>query len=129
MASGNCAKCANPINDTGLTEVQKVIEEKHWCFHCAYWYLKSLNPPGLIIGHSVYTVGPETRDPSSVRGFAGRRFVIEHNDGTVTVTTNLWHGGEIPEEYWDVMPDTARFMKGAKKVVVDGITCWEESEA
>lgn len=49
------------------------------------------------------------------QGFAGRRFKIRFLDtGEEVVTTNLWHNGEVPEEFRDRLPDTAEFVKEAK---------------
>lgn len=56
-----------------------------------------------------YAIWPET--DTGARGFGGRQFTIQFSDGRVVRTTNLWHQGEIPEQFRAFLPDNARFVR------------------
>ena len=58
----------------------------------------------------MYTDGGKSDSPNSMKGFSGRKFKIQMNDGKVIETDNLWCGGDIPDSHRDRMPDNAKFM-------------------
>lgn len=43
-------------------------------------------------------------------GHGGDTFVIKFNDGREMTTTNLWHQGEIPLFWCQLLPDNATFV-------------------
>jgi hypothetical protein len=53
----------------------------------------------VIIDGDAFTIAPETASPNFLRGFGGRRFILQdlHSGETIT-TTNLWHRGSVPKE-------------------------------
>lgn len=63
----------------------------------------------IIVGHTVYTIEPETDAPGYCKGFGGRRWDIVFLDGRRVTTTNLWHGSTVPPKWRERWPDTARF--------------------
>lgn len=96
------------------------LKEKGMCFECSIWSERLAEFPTLpshqvaIIDGTYYSIGDES-DPSSFRGFGGRRFQIEFNDSYKVITTNLWCGGEISSKYWrDRLPNNARFENNLK---------------
>lgn len=68
------------------------------------------------VEHKHYLVGPE-KPAGGLRGFSGARWCIQWLDESrgLTVTTNLWHQGTIPPEYWDALPDNARFLNAQQE--------------
>jgi hypothetical protein len=50
-----------------------------------------------------------TIDNRDFYGHGGREFRIRLASGEVVNTNNLWHGGQIPERFWNRMPDNATF--------------------
>lgn len=83
------------------------------CFEKKIWIDRikdKNNPRSVIIDHVAYWVGNE-KDNSYCRGFAGHKFKIQFNDGRFIESTNLWHNGDILEEFWNDLPDNAVFIK------------------
>lgn len=95
-------------------EVQ-VSYDKYYHNNDKYWELQlSDRNDAVVIDHVHYRIGPEKSNGS--RGFGGRKFLIEFNEGggKVISTTNLWYQGPIPPAHWDKFPDNARFVELAK---------------
>jgi hypothetical protein len=85
------------------------------CFNCSFWaevVEETQKGRRIIVAGSAYFVGNESAEGrSSWRGFGGSRFVIQDlKTEKVTVSTNLWHNGKIPEHFREQLPDTARFL-------------------
>jgi hypothetical protein len=90
----------------------KEWEEKEKAFHTEFWVEKfemKDSPMVARIDGKHYIIGEE--DSKGMRGFDGRQFTIKFFDGTVIVTTNLWHQGEIPSEAEPWLPNNAEFTK------------------
>lgn len=68
------------------------------------------DPKRVIVNHNAYYIGDES-SKSLFRGYGGRKFHIKFFDGREVVTTNLWHNGEVPEEYYSRIPDNAIFIR------------------
>ena len=64
---------------------------------------------GVVIDGICYHVKEENRDNYGFRGFDGRPFKIQLDNGDIYYTTNLWYNGKIPKEYYK--GDNARFIK------------------
>ena len=76
------------------------------CFQKQFWN-EVLDNNAIIIDGNCYHVGK--KDPTSYfRGFGGRPFTIKMNDGKIIHTTNLWHQGTIPKEFYK--GDNAEFI-------------------
>jgi hypothetical protein len=85
------------------------------CFDCEFWRMQhqlDVEQRGehnwCVIDGCHYVIEP---DNSYFRGFGGHEFHIQFDDGTIKVTKNLWHQGEIPEEWKSVFPNNAKFLK------------------
>ena len=68
------------------------------CFEETYWR-DVLDEDALIIDGECYHDGG--RKPENYEGFlghAGKRFVIQKNDGTIIDTNNLWYNAIVPED-------------------------------
>ncbi|MCM2285790.1 MAG: hypothetical protein NDI81_13470 [Desulfobacula sp.] len=61
----------------------------------------------VIVAGQHYMMGANTSGP---RGFGGKRFVINFNDGRTVETCNLWFQGEISRQFRARLPDNARFI-------------------
>lgn len=70
-----------------------------------------------INGHH-YVIGKEG-DGSGFKGFAGHKFIIEFisgpHQGKIIEATNLWHQGEIPINYRELLPDNAKWHDKQRK--------------
>ena len=58
-----------------------------------------------------YMIAPENWKS---KGFGGAEHRIRFDDGRVVTTTNLWHQGEIPNEYRDRLPNNAHWVRRIK---------------
>jgi hypothetical protein len=114
-----CAICgAKNYHTSYMGSEGKRMEADGICFSCAFWSDRAEKGCPTVIDGWVYT--PGTRTTGEFRGMAGRRFDIEYFDGRKVTTFDLWSGGEIPERFRDRIPDTARFVNGAKRSNVGG---------
>jgi hypothetical protein len=121
-----CAICgAKNYHTSYMGSEGKRMEADGICFSCAFWSDRAEKGCPTVIDGWVYT--PGTRTTGEFRGMAGRRFDIEYFDGRKVTTFDLWSGGEIPERFRDRIPDTARFVNGAKRSNVGGTNCWNPS--
>ena len=78
------------------------------CYNEHFWQT-TLDDSAVIINQVCYHIGKEnSTDP--FRGFGGRKFKIQMNDGKIIETDNLWCGGDIPDSHRDRMPDNAKFI-------------------
>ena len=108
-----CKICGHTI-EVGV--FYKAVEDKMinntMCFNCNFWQERykqdKFLPPHMvaIIDGTHYTIGDSS---SKIRGFCGRKFVIEFNDGTKVITTDLWCQGDIPPTFKDKFPNNAKF--------------------
>lgn len=130
-SSTPCRDCGEENFSTSFTPTcpeKKLIDSEGVCFTCAYWRVQLQKPHQLVIAGRIYSEGNTRKPPNSPHsGMAGRRFDIEYFDGRRVTTHDLWAGGEVPERYRHLIPDTARFLGGAKAVKVGDTTCWNPS--
>lgn len=92
------------------------LKTKGLCFRCDFWlrYVESdpTDPRAVVIKGEHFMIGDEERKHrGEMRGFAGRKFIIEKLTGERIVTTNLWYQGKIPQRFRDKLPDNAKFIK------------------
>lgn len=79
--------------------------ESGQCRKCKFWseQVKDYDPNSIIFNHELYELGAKG-------GFGGRTFKIEflNSSRAPLITDGLWSQGNIPEHFWNLMPDTAR---------------------
>jgi len=59
-----------------------------------------------IINHNHYIIGDSK---GATKGMSGAKHKIHFFDGWTVETDDLWHQGEIPEEFRGVLEDNAKF--------------------
>lgn len=119
-----CGEMASPDNTMPGPYQDRMVRDD-LCFACALWSIRADEGCPTVIDGCMYTPGGRTSGP--MRGCAGRRFDIEYFDGRQITSFDLWVGGEIPQHFRERIPDTARFLNGARRVQVGDITCFDES--
>jgi DNA-directed RNA polymerase subunit RPC12/RpoP len=82
------------------------------CFDCSFW-LEKTDYPDYMKNHQVIINGQhfmigETK--SFIKGFGGRRFMIQFFDGRIIETNNLWSHGQIPDQFRSMLQDNAVFL-------------------
>jgi len=110
-----CKVCGETERLTYGTHNERLKSER-LCFTCEFWLRYVWNDPteprALVINGGHFMIGDEERrHPGEMRGFAGRKFLIEKFTGEQIVTTNLWYQGKIPQHFRERLPDNARFKK------------------
>lgn len=96
--------------------------ERNECFHCDFWMKRlgkyvaqtTSKKMMLVIDGNVYSDGGATppNQTKKYNGFGGSLFTIKLKEtGEVWTTNNLWHGGPIPPNFHDKMPNNAEFIK------------------
>jgi hypothetical protein len=103
-----CIECGGPGNAHERLDGAVLLAEK-LCSDCHFWIkkIKDTAPNRVIAKGHHYRIG---RPGEAFPGFAGRKFVINFNDGRQITTTNLWHQGEVPARFRDRLPDNAVFV-------------------
>ena len=91
-----------------------VCENKE-CYNKYYWdnlaarMATDLYHEYVIVDKNVYEIGSDDDQP---RGFSGRHWIIQFNDGFRAETNSLWHRGELPLRLQHDFPDNAKFIEG-----------------
>ena len=82
----------------------------HECFIKKFWNnIIAEKDEHIVVDGTCYAI--VSSPINGFRGFGGRRFKIKMLDtGDVIETNNLWYQGEVPEEYRDLLPNTAQFI-------------------
>jgi endogenous inhibitor of DNA gyrase (YacG/DUF329 family) len=88
----NCIICGKEIEKSQYMH-KTLCSSK--CFNIDFWN-DCLDEEAIIIDGTCYHDGGKTN--SSIKGFGGRTFKIQTNDGRIIETDNLWFNGEVPKE-------------------------------
>lgn len=104
-----CHECGKreTLHWNALTNHQ--LHKARLCFDCMFWIDKINADRAVRVNHEHYMLGEEDAT-GYFRGFGGRSFRIYFFDGRVVESNNLWCQGEIPEHFWDRLPDNARLI-------------------
>lgn len=62
----------------------------------------------VIVDKKVYQIGNDNDEP---RGFGGKHWTIQFNDGVKKETNSLWYRGELPLRLQHDFPDNAVFLE------------------
>ena len=87
------------------------------CFDCSFWLGKTDYYSDYMANHQVIINGEHFmlgETDSFVRGFGGRRFMIQFFGGRIIETNNLHGQGPIPKRFRSVLPDNAVFLPAEK---------------
>lgn len=111
---GFCKICNKEYQNHYAGEIALIMEGRGVCFDCAFWiWQHSLDLKGnrdfAIINGAHYVLCPHT-DINWPVGSCGRKYRVRFFDGRVVDCDNLWHQGQIPEHFRDIMPDNAEFV-------------------
>lgn len=109
----DCRICGETTQATYTDEVKNEMVDQELCFTCLFWTKKVAeknDPTHFVCNGDHYVIGPVVNYSLNCRGFGGRKFVIQFNDGRQVTTTNLWHQGKVPDRFISELPDTAIFI-------------------
>lgn len=108
-----CSECGDSEDLKFYEMVNFELYKTELCHTCHFWIEKfgwTFEPDqcrAVRVNHKHYAVGENT--DKGFRGFGGRAFRIRFHSGSIVETTNLWSQGDIPERFWDRLPDNAVF--------------------
>lgn len=110
-----CYICGRPISGLYYKDFNNLyICNNEDCFNTYFWddLTNRLSTDKFheyaIINHKVYLIGSESDDP---KGFGGKYYSIQFNDGTIRNTTSLWFKGNLPSNLEKDFQDNAIFLK------------------
>lgn len=108
-----CIKCCICGKEIEKSQFLGVVLCSSECFHKKFWndIVNEKDEHLIINGECYYN---ETIPDGIYKGFGGRGFKIKKFDGTIIQTSNLWHQGTVPEEYKDLLPNNAEWIKERK---------------
>lgn len=122
----DCGAVNYPTSFTPNCAEKKMMDAEGVCFDCAFWRVAAAKKHETVIAGRIYGVG-NGKQGGQFNGMGGRRFDIEYFDGRRVTTYDLWAGGEVPDRYATVIPDTARFLGGAGFVKLGEGGAWNHS--
>jgi hypothetical protein len=104
-----CRECRkrHTLKWNGL--VNSVLHKAKLCFDCHFWVEKIGMEGAVIVNHVHFHIGEEF-EGVGFRGHGGRLFRVYFFTGHVQETSNLWCQGNVPEHFWDRLPDNARLI-------------------
>lgn len=106
----NCIICGREIKKSSYTNAILCSSE---CFGINFWnkYVQIKDDPQVVRINGEHFYIQDENSKSIFRGHGGTKFKIRFFDGREITTTNLWCQGDIPEDYKDLLPDNAEFIK------------------
>jgi hypothetical protein len=116
----HCKICGAPELAHYCEQIKTEMICGQLCFDCNFWQEKIVwrqnnRPDVYVINGHHYIVhpdaNPDDRDAVRWSGHAGRKFVIKPKGRPPFETRNLWHQGEIPERFRNILTDSAEFIK------------------
>lgn len=110
-----CYVCGHEIKEKEFyyTSGPNFICDSKECFHIHFWDTLAARISVdtqhhfVIVNYNVYEIGDDNDDP---RGFSGKHWVIQFNDGTIIETNSLWHRGKLPTKLQNNFQDNAKFI-------------------
>jgi len=118
-----CIVCGKEIEESHYRdEVPVMCGDK--CFHINFWNEKvksygngtnGYSKKIAIVNGSHYTFYPDSSE-TFFQGHGGRQFKIIFNDGRIVQTKNLWHQGDIPLNFRNLLPDNAIFVESDEAI-------------
>lgn len=103
-----CEICSKEIEKSEYSNAVLCGSE---CFHDHFWLekIELHDDDTVVVNHTRYHISPDAPN-NFFKGHGGAEFIIEFFDGRKVTSRNLWCQGDVPEKYWDVIPDNAKFM-------------------
>lgn len=115
-----CSVCGKKQNlNEYASDFSKNLKRYVMCFHCHFWMIDVGASNYVVIDGAAYSIGEEEWD--GIRGYGGKRFIIKRKNGCIIETTNLWHRGDVPDEFKDKFLDDAVFLKMPNEFLPYGV--------
>ena len=115
-----CYVCGRKIKDNEFhynVGPDRFVCDNDNCFNIYFWddlaarMTHNIWHEYAIIDKKVYQIGSDDDEP---RGFDGKYWAIQFNDGTYVETHSLWYKGELPDWLQDNFKDNAKFIAHQK---------------
>ena len=89
-----CIICGEEFSKSPYANIR--VCKNRRCFTEWFW-TDTLDEDAIIVNQNCYHIGNED---AAFKGFDGKRFKFRMYDGRVIESTNVWHNGKIPDEYY-----------------------------
>lgn len=86
---------------------RKYQPDNNLCQSCQHWADLAMNKDNQEVVRykgQHYIVGEQEAD---YKGMGGQKFIIKFDDGRTIETDNLWHQGNIPESWLEILSNNA----------------------
>lgn len=110
-----CEICGKEYNEKDYIEgsIRSIMEEKHYCFNCAFWEekVREADEDTFVVNNTRYH--GSLVDKNKVKGFlgfGGADFYVKFNDGRIRHYNNVWCQGDVPEIWREKIPNNATFL-------------------
>lgn len=111
-----CYVCGKIIQDKDFhynVGPNSYVCDNNNCFNFYFWdnlatkMIYNKDYEYVIVDKKVYQIGSENDEP---RGFGGKHWIIQFNDGVRKETNSLWFMGELPLRLQHDFKDNAKFI-------------------
>lgn len=101
-----CKSCGISHERHYSEDVLEQMTSRGFCFGCNFWENYAAEPhPNRVIIKGTHFVA--CQPGSGFQGFGGRKWKITRLDGKEDFCPNLWHQGDIPQQFRGRLPDNA----------------------
>lgn len=128
MSTTLCKTCDEQFEATGHVDESRLVEVGI-CPSCDFWMEKwrdrrdevVVRAGGQHYRYGNHLQGLEVNDNMTVdeiveayssdskfKGMGGQKSIIYFESGRVVITDDLWHQGQIPDHFKELLPDNAR---------------------
>lgn len=110
ISDQKCSCCDAYYKTSYIEPTKSEMLKNNMCFTCNLWSKRGISSRNIIVGNVYYTISPDLpQSYTGFRGFGGSKFIFQiHKTGEYVVSSNVWHGGHIPDRFKHLYPENAR---------------------
>ncbi|WP_299076292.1 hypothetical protein [uncultured Paraglaciecola sp.] len=107
----HCGKRDYPINYGGSSKA--LMDKYDACFNCGFWFgvVEEKSSHVIVDGVARFACPYVENADKRMLGHGGDVWTFKMHDGEVIKSNNVWHRGDVPDNFKDLLPDNAVIVK------------------